>query len=158
MRWWQNPGLNFKVALGISLTLIIVLGISFFGISQFIRARLWESEIQKTQNINAIARILLDDAMLAGRKDTIHAALVTLGQSAGNQQLDSIAVYDDEYQLTSFASGFPGGITVSRGGYAENCGGSFLLGVSPAACRGTSQIRVGGCPGEPGHPSLSPLV
>ena len=114
MRWWQNPGLNFKVALGISLTLIIVLGISFFGISQYIRARLWQNEIQKTETINAIAKNLLDEAMLAGRKDTIHAALVSLGQSVGNQQLDSIAVYDDDYQLTSFASGFPGGITVSK--------------------------------------------
>jgi GAF domain-containing protein/HAMP domain-containing protein len=114
MRWWQNQGLNFKVALGIAITLVVVLGISFFGISQYIRARLWQSEIQKTGNINAIAKTLMDEAMLAGRKDTVHEALVTLGQSVGNQQLDSIAVYDDQYILTSFASGFPGGLSVKE--------------------------------------------
>jgi GAF domain-containing protein/HAMP domain-containing protein len=114
MRWWQNQGLNFKVALGLALTLVIVLGLVFFGISQYIRAQLWQGEIQKTENINAIAKTLLDDAMLAGRKDTIQHALVTLGNSVGNQQLDSIAVYDDHYLLTSFATGFPGGVTVAK--------------------------------------------
>lgn len=120
MRWWQNLGLNIKVALGLALTLVIVMGISFFSLSQYIRARLWQSEIQKTENINAIARTILENAMLAGRKDTIQEALVTLGRSVGNQQLNSIAVYDDQYLLTSFASGFPGGMTIEREGMPES--------------------------------------
>ena len=112
MRWWHRQRLNFKVALGIVVTLVIVLGVGFIGISQYVREQLWKSEIQKTENLNAIAESLLEDAMLAGRKDTIHAALVKLGQNAGNQQLNSLAVYDDQYVLTVFASGFPGGPVV----------------------------------------------
>jgi putative methionine-R-sulfoxide reductase with GAF domain len=114
MRWWQKQGLNFKIALGITITMVIVLGAGFIGISQYIRARLWQGEIQKTENINAVAKTLLVDAMLAGRKDTIHDALNKLGQNVGSQQLDSIAVYDDQYVLTSFSSGFPGGPSIKQ--------------------------------------------
>jgi GAF domain-containing protein/HAMP domain-containing protein len=114
MRWWKNWGLNFKVALGITITMVIVLGSVFIISSQLIRAQLWQSEIQKTEDINAIAKTLMDDAMLAGRKDTIREALSKLGRNLGNQQLTSIAVYDDQYVLTSFASGFPGGVTVQQ--------------------------------------------
>jgi putative methionine-R-sulfoxide reductase with GAF domain len=114
MRWWRNQGLNFKVAVGIALTMVVVLGLVFFALSRYFRSLIWESEIQKTQNINAIAETLLDNAMMTGNKSTIHNALDSLGQDVGNQQLYSIAVYDDQYVLTSFATGFPGGQTVHR--------------------------------------------
>ena len=114
MRWWRNQGLNFKVAIGISLTMVVVLGTVFFALSQYFRTLMWNSEVQKTQNINAIAETLLVNAMMTGNKSTIHEALDSLGQSVGNQQLYSIAVYDDRYVLTSFATGFPGGQTVRK--------------------------------------------
>jgi len=75
---------------------------------------MWDSEIQKTQNVNAIAETLLIDAMMAGHKDNIQDTLEKFGQSVGNQQLYSIAVYDDQYTLTSFATGFPGGETIRK--------------------------------------------
>ena len=109
MRWWRNQGLNFKVAVGIGLTMVIVLGSVFFVLSRYFRTLMWDSEIQKTQNINAIAETLLIDAMMAGHKDNIQETLDKLGQNVGNQQLYSIAVYDDDYVLTSFATGFSGG-------------------------------------------------
>ena len=114
MRWWRKQGLNFKAALGITITLVVVLGTVFSALSQYFRALLWQSEIQKTENINAIGKTLLVDAMLAGHKDAVDEALYKLGQNVGNQQLTSIAVYDDQYVLTSFASGFPGSPSVQR--------------------------------------------
>ena len=114
MKWWQSRGLNFKAALGITITLMVVLGSVFLVFSQYIRAQLWQGELQKTEDINGIAETLLEDAMLAGRKDKIQEALTTLGQNLGDQQLTSIAVYNDRYMLTSFASGFPGGPSVQQ--------------------------------------------
>jgi len=108
MRWWRNQGLNFKVAVGIGLTMVIVLGLVFFALSRYFNTLMWNSEIQKTQNINAIAETLLIEAMMTGNKADIQDSLEKLGQNVANQQLYSIAVYDDDYLLTSFASGFPG--------------------------------------------------
>jgi PAS domain S-box-containing protein len=112
--------------------MVIVLGAVFFAAAQYIRARLWESEVQKSENLNAIATTLIEDAMMAGRKDKIYAALNTLGQTAGNQQLNSIAVYDDDYVLTSFASGFPGGPAVSSTSMPAN--------VEDPSCWGCHQL------------------
>ena len=81
MRWWRNQGLNFKVAVGIALTMVVVLGSVFFVLSRYFNSIMWNSEIQKTQNINAIAETLLVDAMMAGHKDNIQEALDQLGQS-----------------------------------------------------------------------------
>jgi putative methionine-R-sulfoxide reductase with GAF domain len=114
MRWWRNQGLNLKVAVGIALTMVIVLGAVFFGLSQYFRSFMWNSELSKTQNINAIADTVLKNAMLSGHKDSIQQALEELGQSVGNQQLYSIAVYDDRNALTSFATGFPGSPVVQK--------------------------------------------
>jgi len=120
MEWWQNRGLNFKAATGIAITMMVVLGVIFVLLSQYFRNVLWQSEIQKTKDINSIAHILLDDAMMAGRKDSIQTALNQLGTEIGNQQLNSIAVYDDKSNLTSFASGFPGSIKISKESMPEN--------------------------------------
>lgn len=114
MRWWQKLGLNFKAAFGISATMVIALGIVFITLSQYFRASLWQSEIQKTENINSIAESLLVEAMMSGRKDQLQETLHQLGQSVSNHQLYSIAVYDDDYRLTSFASGFPGTPSVQK--------------------------------------------
>lgn len=114
MRWWRNQGLNIKVAVGIALTMVIVLGSVFFILSRYFRSIIWEGELQKTQNINSIAQVVMADAMMAGHKEAIQDSLEKLGQSVGSQQLYSIAVYDDQYKLTSFATGFSGGQAVSR--------------------------------------------
>ncbi len=113
MSWWKNRGLRFKLALGISATMLISLSIVFFVISQYIQTQLWQRETQAAENLNAIAATLIEDAMMAGRKDKIHEAINTLGQSVGGQ-IDSIAIYDDQAILTSFATGFPGGREISQ--------------------------------------------
>ncbi len=114
MRWWQNQGLNFKVAVGIALTMVLVLGAVFFVLSRHFRTVMWDSEIQKIQTINSVAETMLVDAMMTGNKSVIQDALERLGRNVANQQLYSIAVYDDDYALTSFASGFPGGQAIPK--------------------------------------------
>ena len=113
MSWWQNRGLRFKLALGISLTMLISLSIAYFVIAQYIQTQLWQRETQAAENLNAIAATLIEDAMMAGRKDKIHNAIDTLGHSVGGQ-IDSIAIYDDQSVLTSFATGFTGGRNISE--------------------------------------------
>jgi len=109
---WKQRGLRFKLSLGISLTLLIILGISFWGAANYITAQLWQRETQTARNLNAITATLLEDAMMAGHKDNIQEAIETMGKSVGGH-IDSIAVYDDQSVLTSFATGFPGGRAVS---------------------------------------------
>lgn len=113
MKWWQRRGLRFKLALAISLTMFLILGVAFLGISGYFRAQLWQYEVHAAKNLSAMVYVSLDDAMMIGLKNQIQEALVKLGQSVGGQ-LDGIAIYDDQAELTFFASGFPGGRTIQR--------------------------------------------
>ena len=108
MRHWRQLGLRFKLSLGISLALLIILGISFLGLSLYVQNQLWQRETQSAENLNAMATTLLEDAMLVGKKASIDAAIEALGESVGGQ-INSIAVFDDQAVLTSFATGFSGG-------------------------------------------------
>ena len=135
MRWWQNLGLNFKVAVGIALTMVLVLGSVFFVLSRYFRSMMWNSEIQKIQTINSVAETTLVDAMMTGNKSTIQGALERLGGNVANQQLHSIAVYDDDYVLTSFASGFAEGISVPKD--------SMPSSEQDPSCWGCHQLPVG---------------
>jgi GAF domain-containing protein/HAMP domain-containing protein len=110
---WQQRGLRFKLSLVISLTLLVVLGLSFLGASSYIRSQLWQRETKAAQDLNAMASTLLVDAMMEGRKDKIQEAIDALGKSVGGQ-IDSITVYDDQAVLTAFSTGFPGGRTISK--------------------------------------------
>ena len=94
MRWWQDRGLRFKLILGINSVLLLLLGGSFLGISGYVRAQLWQREVRTAENWNAIVATLLEDAMMAGRKDQIQEAIEKLGRSAEGQ-IDSIAIYND---------------------------------------------------------------
>jgi GAF domain-containing protein/HAMP domain-containing protein len=138
MKWLPKLGLRAKVSLAITITMVIILGLAFWGISQYIRARLWQSEIQKTENINAVAATLLDNAMLAGRKDVVAEALSSLGKNVGGQQLNSIAIYNVKNELSSFASGFPGGTTI----HPENMAKS----IQDPSCWGCHQFPAGNRP------------
>lgn len=113
MSWWRKRSLRLKLALGISVTMLISLSIAFLGVSRYIQAYLWQQETQSAKHLNSIAATLFQDAMMSGRKDKIHETLVTLGQSFGDQ-IDSIAVYDDQAVLTSYATGFSGRRDISK--------------------------------------------
>jgi GAF domain-containing protein/HAMP domain-containing protein len=118
MSWWRSRGLRFKLALGIFLVMFLILGGAVAGMYRSVRAQFWDREVRSAEDLNAMAAILLDEAMMAGRKDRIQDALETLGSNLGGQ-IDSLAVYDDEGLLTSFATGFAGGRDVSRSSLAQ---------------------------------------
>jgi len=113
MRWWQRRGLGFKLALGIALTLVLTLGVVLYYATSYSEKQLWQRELENAENVNAMVAVLLNDAMMSGRRDLVQEALEKLGQSVGGQ-IDSLAVYDDQNVLTSFASGFPGGRTIQQ--------------------------------------------
>ena len=122
---WRQRGLRFKLTLGISLTMLVILGISLFIASQYIQNQLWQRETQAAMNLNAMTATILEDAMMVGRKDKIEEAIQALGQSVSGQ-IDSIAIYDDQEVLTEFATGFPGGRTIQRS--------SLGIGLDDPAC------------------------
>lgn len=113
MMRWRQRGLRFNLSLGISLILLVILGVSFMIAARYIRNQLWLRETQAASNLNAMASTLLEDAMMVGRKDQIQQAIEALGKSVGGQ-IDSIAIYDDNAILTAFATGFPGGRAIQR--------------------------------------------
>ncbi len=113
MMRWRQRGLRFNLSLGISLILLVILGVSFVVAARYIRDQLWLRETQTASNLNAMAATLIEDSMMVGRKDQIQQAIEELGQSVGGQ-IDSIAIYDDDAVLTAFATGFPGGRTIQR--------------------------------------------
>ena len=119
MRWWQNRGLRFKVALGISLTLLLILGSVFYGVSGYIRAQLWQHEVDAINEMNSLVAVSLENAMLNNRWDQVQEMLVKMGQKE-RTQIDDIAVYNAQSKLVSFASGFPGGRTVQQQSMAED--------------------------------------
>src|SRR3972149_2359419 len=132
MSWWQKQGLRLKVALGIAISMVIILGIAFWAISQYIQTQLWQTEIQKTETINSVAKTLLDEAMLGGRQDKVNEALFNMGQNVGGQQFNSIAIYNNQNMLTAFATGFPGGPTIQAS--------SMPTSIQDPSCWGCHQL------------------
>lgn len=116
MNWWRNRSIRFKASTGIGLILLPLLGGILFGITRYAQSELWKREVLAAENLNSIASTLVSDAMMAGRKDVVQETLINLGENVGGQ-FDSIAIYDDQSTLTSFASGFPGGRNVGKDNY-----------------------------------------
>ena len=92
MRRQRQQSLRFKIAIGIISTLILLLGVAFIVVSQFIRNQLWERETQTAENLNAMAAASIVEAMMEGNKSTIDKSIETLGNSVGGR-IDSIAAW-----------------------------------------------------------------
>ena len=131
MKWWLNRSIRVKAATGIGLMLLPLLVGIIFGVARYVESELWQREIQAAEEINAIAANLVSDAMMEGRKDKVQETITKLGKNVGGQ-FDSIAVYDDQSVLTSFATGFPGGRIVDKGKYEVN--------ISDPTCWGCHQL------------------
>jgi len=116
MSWWRNSSIRLKASLGIGLLLFPLLVAVIIGISSYVQNELWKRETSAAENLNSIASALVSDAMMAGRKDIVQETIQHLGVNTGGQ-FDSIAIYDDEAILTTFATGFPGGRTIDRINY-----------------------------------------
>ena len=113
MNWWHNQSIRFKAITGIGFILLPVLVAIIFGITRYAQGELWRREVLAAENLNAIASTLVSDAMMAGHKDTVQDTLVNLGKNVDGQ-FDSIAIYDDQSVLTSYATGFPGGRVLEK--------------------------------------------
>lgn len=113
MKWWHNRSIRFKAITGIGLILMPVLVAIIFGITRYAQRELWRREVLEAESLNAIASTLVSDAMMEGRKDKVQETLVNLGSHVDGQ-FDSIAVYDDQSVLTSYATGFPGGRALDK--------------------------------------------
>jgi GAF domain-containing protein/HAMP domain-containing protein len=87
-----------------------------FAITSYAQRELWQREVLEAESLNAIASTLVSDAMMEGRKDKVQETLVKLGSHIDGQ-FDSIAVYDDQSVLTSYATGFPGGRALDKNIY-----------------------------------------
>ena len=134
MTWFQRRGLGFKLAMWIILILILVLGGVILAISTYAQDQLWRREVETAETVNAIVAVMVEDAMMAGRRDKVQEALEDLGKGVG-AQIDSLAVYDDQAVLTSFASGFPGGRAIRHQ--------SVAVGVDDPSCRVCHQEPAG---------------
>jgi len=117
MNWWHNRSIRFKASAGIILILSPLLGIVIYGIARFTLAELWQREILATTQLNSISANLVSDAMMEGHKETIQNTIDGLGKNVGSQ-FDGIAIYDDQYTLTYFSTGFPGGRTLNKSLYS----------------------------------------
>jgi GAF domain-containing protein/HAMP domain-containing protein len=116
MKWWHNRSIRFKAITGIGLILSPVLVAIIFAITSYAQRELWQREVLEAESLNAIASTLVSDAMMEGRKDKVQETLVKLGSHIDGQ-FDSIAVYDDQSVLTSYATGFPGGRALDKNIY-----------------------------------------
>jgi methyl-accepting chemotaxis protein len=126
MTWMQRRGLGFKLAFGIVVILLLVLGGVILTISRYAENQLWRREVETAENVNAVVATMLEDAMMAGHRATVQEALENLGENVG-AQLDSLAVYDDQAVLTSFATGFSGGRAIELE--------SLAVGLDDPTCR-----------------------
>lgn len=119
MNWWHNRSIRFKAITGIGFILLPVLVAIIFGITKYTQGELWRREVLAAENLNAIASTLVSDAMMDGRKDKVQETIINLGQHVDGQ-FDSIAIYDDQSVLTSYATGFPGGRVIDKAVYDVN--------------------------------------
>jgi len=119
MNWWHNRSIRFKALTGIGFILMPVLVAIIFGITKYAQGELWRREVLAAENLNAIASTLVSDAMMEGRKDKVQNTIINLGRHVDGQ-FDSIAIYDDQSVLTSFATGFPGGRNLDKENYNVN--------------------------------------
>ncbi|MBC8504161.1 MAG: GAF domain-containing protein [Anaerolineales bacterium] len=156
MRMTKPQGIRYKLAMGIGLTMLIVLGIGYIGAVQYIRTQLWERETQAAQTLNAIVENSINNAMMVGHKDVIQQTLNEFGQSVGGQ-IDSIAVYDDQSILTSFATGFPGGRTIQLDSMQVDQNGSTCWGCHQLPADERPQMMVVNLEGKDVLRSVVPL-
>ncbi|MBC8335578.1 MAG: GAF domain-containing protein [Anaerolineales bacterium] len=131
MNWWRNRSIRFKASSIIILILLPLLGGIIYAVTTYAQGELWKREILAAENLNSIASSLVSDAMMEGHKHDIQTTLEKLGENIGGQ-FDSIAIYDDQYVLTSYATGFPGGRNLDRGIYE--------VGASDPTCWGCHQL------------------
>jgi len=123
MNWWQRRGLRFKMAVGVSLILIVVLGAAMVVVVEVLRATLRGQEERSAVQLNAMFVTNIKNDMLANRWDGVQATAEQAGQEE-DTQIDVIAVFGkkkdtgglgvERTSMFVFATGFPARRTLPR--------------------------------------------
>ncbi len=123
MNWWRRRGLRFKMALGVSLILLLVLSTTMVLVGVLIGRELRRYEERSAAQLNAMFVSNTKSEMVANNWSRIQEAAEEAGQEK-DSQIEVIAVYgrrkdpsDLSYERTSlvvFATGFPGGRDIPR--------------------------------------------
>jgi methyl-accepting chemotaxis protein len=91
----------------------MVLGSIMYGVNGRVQEQLWGREVQAALQTSTLVSSSLEKIMLANTWDQAEEVLQTLGQKE-EAQIEDIALYDEEYRLLSFVSGFPKGRAISE--------------------------------------------
>ena len=118
MNWWQRRGLRFKVAVGIVLILLPVLGGTLYGINRYAEEQLWSREVHTAEELNALVGAGLGNVMLSKQLGQMQTMLENLGRPE-ETHIEDIAIFTKRKEpagpaayersvLAYFVSGFPG--------------------------------------------------
>lgn len=123
MNWWRRRGLRFKMALGVSLILILVLTAVMSLIGVLIGENLRSHEERSAAQLNTMFVNNTKGEMVANNWSRIQEAAEEAGREE-DSQIEVIAMYGKRkdpsglaYERTTllvFASGFPGGRDIPR--------------------------------------------
>ncbi len=124
MTWWRQRGLRFKVAAGIVLILLPVLGGILYGINRYVEGQFWNREVHTAEQINALLAAGLRNVLLNKQVNQLRDMLESLGRPE-ETHIEDIAIFTKRKEPTGpatyersvlayFVSGFPGRRTLPR--------------------------------------------
>ncbi len=124
MKWWQQRGLRFKVAVGIVLVLLPVLGGTLYGINRYVEGQLWNREIHTAEELSMLLGASIGNAMVTKQVEHLPTMLENLGRPE-ETHIEDIAIFTKRKEpagpttyersvLVYFVSGFPGRRDIPR--------------------------------------------
>jgi hypothetical protein len=106
MKWWQTRGLRFKITSLISLSLLAVFGLAFWGVYKYLQADLWNNQVNSALDLNITASLQLEELMITNQWAKVPSMLQNLGKKPWRAAVDDIAIYNDQYKMVAFVGGF----------------------------------------------------
>jgi len=123
MKWWRRQGLRFKVAVGLVLTLLLVLGGTLYGIDRYVEGQLWAREVHVATQMNTLVGAGLSNAMVTKQQQQVPEMLRNLGRPE-ETHIEDIAIFAKREEpervaylrsvLVWFVGDFPGRRTIPR--------------------------------------------
>ena len=136
MKWWQQRGLRFKIALLVAMALLVVLGTIFAAFILITRDYLREREVQTALQTTALLQDSWRNEMLANDWQSLAEGARLLGETSQNPPIETIAIYTQRYEpgtveytrtvLAVFITNVPDGRDIPRSSlekktYAPEC-------------------------------------
>lgn len=125
MTWWRQRGLRFKVAAGIVLILLPVLGGILYGINRYVEGQFWNREVHTAGQINALLGAGVRNTMLTKHVQSLPDVLEGLGR-VEETHIEDIAIFTIREEpvpgrgtyrrsvLVHFIDNFPGKRAIPR--------------------------------------------